>query len=236
MKALVIEDSRDTARLVDYQLRRAGFEVEHATTGQEGLARAAAYVPALVVLDVQLPDIDGFEVLKQLRGGEHTKSIGIMMMTAHGLPEDRVRGLECGADDYVTKPFDVRELALRASAIARRLPDLERPVKPAPPPLRCGILELERRTLEVRVAGEVVELRPAEIRLLQLFLEQPGVLFTRRDLLLRVWGITGRANERIVDVSVHRLRVALGVGGSVIETVPDVGYRLRKDGYPAEIE
>lgn len=228
----MIEDSRDTARLVDFQLRRSGFEVEVTSTGQEGLSRATAHTPALVVLDVQLPDIDGFEVLCQLRSRPETRSVGILMMTAHGLPEDRIRGLEGGADDYVTKPFDVRELALRANAIARRVPHLERPIKPPPPPLRCGVFEIDRRTLEVRVAGTAVDLRPAEIRLLQLFLEHPGVTFSRRELLLRVWNIAGRANERIVDVTIHRLRAGLGDAAGAIETVLEGGYRLRTDGYP----
>src|SRR5262245_61544916 len=220
--------------MVDYQLRRAGFEVEVASTGKEGLERAAATAPALVVLDVALPDIDGFEVCKQLRSSESTKSVGVLMMTAHGLPEDRVRGLECGADDYLTKPFDMRELSLRAVAIARRTPGPERAVKPPPPPLVCGVFELDRRTLEVRVSGKVVDLRPAEIRLFQIFLENPGTIFSRRDLLLRVWNISGRANERIVDVTMHRLRNGLGAASSALETILDAGYRLRKDGLPPE--
>lgn len=186
------------------------------------------------MLDIALPDIDGFEVCKQLRSSARTKSIGVLMMTAHGLPEDRVRGLECGADDYLTKPFDVRELSLRAVAIARRAPGPERTVKPAPPPLALGVFELDRRTLEVKVSGQLVELRPAEIRLFQIFLENPGVTFSRRDLLLRVWNISGRANERIVDVTMHRLRTALGDAAGALETILDAGYRLRKDGRPPE--
>ena len=230
----MIEDARDIARLVDFSLRRAGFEVEVAATGAEGLECAAKRVPNLVLLDVSLPDIDGFEVCSRLRNTEGTESIGVLMVTAHGLPEDRVRGLECGADDYMTKPFDSRELVLRATAVVRRSPGQSRSVKPPPPPIRCGVFELELKTLEVRVSGRTVDLRPTEIKLLQVLLENPGITFSRRDLLLRVWNVSGPANERVVDVTMHRLRTALGKAASAIETVLDGGYRLRRDGAPTE--
>jgi two-component system phosphate regulon response regulator PhoB len=230
-RALVIEDERDVARLIDFHLRRAGFEVEVAATGTDGLARASERPPQLVVLDVRLPDIDGFEVCTRLRAQQATESCGVLMLTAHGLPEDRVEAFERGADDYLTKPFVARELVLRADAVARRVPE-SAPKSPRPPqaPLRCGVIELDRETLEVRVRGEPCDVRPSEIRLLQLFLEHPGRTFSRKDLLLRVWGISTPANERLVDVAVHRARTALGDEGGAIETIVDGGYRLRREG------
>jgi DNA-binding response OmpR family regulator len=153
------------------------------------------------------------------------------MLTAHGLPEDRVTAFERGADDYLTKPFVARELVLRADAVARRVPGSpSRPTRVPQPPLRCGVIELDLDTLEVRVRGEVVDVRPSEIRLLQVFLEHPGRTFSRKDLLARVWGIKGPANERLVDVAVHRARAALGSEGGAIETIVDGGYRLRREG------
>jgi two-component system phosphate regulon response regulator PhoB len=228
-RVLVIEDEHDVARLLDFHLRRAGFEVEVASNGADGLARAAARPPQLVVLDVRLPDIDGFEVCARLRAKPATESVGVLMLTAHGLPEDRVEAFERGADDYMTKPFVARELVLRAGALARRVPGT-RPARTPQPPIRCGVIELDLETLEVRVRGEVVEVRPSEIRLLQLFLEHPGRTFSRKELLVRVWGISGPANERLVDVAVHRARTALGGEGGAIETIVDGGYRLRREG------
>src|SRR5262245_22371690 len=124
LSALIIEDAPDTARLVDFHLRRAGFDVQVAETGAEGLERATAWLPRVVVLDVRLPDIDGFTICASLRDKESpTSSIGVLMLTAHGLIEDRIRAFERGADDFMTKPFSVRELILRVTALARRTPE-----------------------------------------------------------------------------------------------------------------
>jgi two-component system, OmpR family, phosphate regulon response regulator PhoB len=229
-RALVIEDERELARLVDYHLRRAGFEVEVAGTGSEGLARAAEAPPQLIVLDVRLPDIDGFEVCARLRATPATQTVGVLMLTANGLAEDRVEGFARGADDYMTKPFSGRELVLRASAVARRVPSGTSPPAVASTALRSGVIELDRDTLEVRVGGAVVDLRPTEVRLLRVFLEAPGKTYSRKDLLAQVWGVRGPANQRIVDVAMHRLRTGLGEGGAAIETVLEGGYRLRDDG------
>jgi two-component system phosphate regulon response regulator PhoB len=228
-RALVIDDARDTARLVEFHLQRAGFEVQTAATGAEGLQRAAAWLPRVVMLDVRLPDIDGFEVCAPLRANAATEASGVLMLTAHGLAEDRIKAFQLGADDYLTKPFSIRELILRATALARRVPG---PAVPGAPPVqrptRCGEIELDPRTLEVRVSGTRVDLRPAELRLLQVFLENPGAVFSRKALLRRVWGKTGPTNQRVVDVTMHRLRSALGEHAEAIETILAGGYRLRK--------
>lgn len=227
LRALVIEDARDSARLVSFNLQCAGFEAQVAETGAEGLRRAAAWQPEVVVLDVGLPDIEGFEVCAELRRNVATKAIGVLMLTAQGLSEHRLKAFELGADDYLTKPFIVRELVLRVTALARRI---AAPVAPEPAPAprttRCGPIEFDPRSLEVRVSGQVVELRPVELRLLQVFLERPGVVFSRKELLRRVWGNGVAANSRVVDVTMHRLRSVLREHAAVLETIYDGGYRL----------
>jgi two-component system phosphate regulon response regulator PhoB len=232
LRALVIEDDRDTARLVSFHLQGAGFEVEVAETGAAGLERAAAWLPHVVMLDVRLPDTSGFDVCVKLRTtSAPTPAIGVLMMTAHALTEDRIKAFELGADDYVTKPFVIRELILRAGALARRMAVLgARGRVPALQPSRCGEIEFDLRTLEVRVSGTLVELRPSELRLLQVFLEQPGEVLRRKQLLRRVWGKSVPADSRVLDVTLHRLRSALGKQAGAIETIHDGGYRLRKDG------
>lgn len=229
LSALVIDDARDTARLIEFHLQRAGFEVQVAETAADGLARAAAWLPRVVVLDVRLPDGDGFAVCAELRKKDSTTAdIGVLMLTAHGLTEDRIKAFESGADDFLPKPFSLRELTLRATALARRLPG---PAAPGDPSrfVRCGAIELDLRALEVRVAGARVNLRPAELRLLHVLLDRPGVVFSRKELLARVWDARGPVNRRVVDVTVHRLRSALGEHGAALETILDGGYRLRRD-------
>jgi two-component system, OmpR family, phosphate regulon response regulator PhoB len=231
-RGLVVEDDRDSARLVSFHLERAGFEVQRAETGAEAIARARAWHPQVVMLDVRLPDIDGFAVCAALRAaGAALHAPGVLMLTAQGLDEDRVKALELGADDYLVKPFLVRELILRVTALARRVgaPVAADAATPAPI-LRCGAIELDPRTLAVRVAGAVVELRPAELRLLQLFLHQPGVHFSRKELLDRVWCGELSAGSRAVDITVHRLRRALGAHGAMLETIHEAGYALRAPG------
>src|SRR5262245_53627091 len=208
LRALVIEDERDTARLVAFHLRGAGFDVEVAETGAAGLERATTWLPHVIMLDVRLPDISGFDVCSELRKqGAATAATGVLMMTAHGLTDDRVKAFELGADDYLIKPFVVRELVLRATALARRTAP---PKSPARQILRCGAIEYDPRTLQVSVAGAVVELRASELRLLQVFLERPGEVFHRKDLLRKAWGNSVPASSRVVDITVYRLRVALG--------------------------
>jgi len=231
LRALVVEDEQDTARLVSFHLRSAGFDVEVAETGAAGLERAAAWLPHVVMLDVRLPDISGFSVCARLREcNAAAPTIGVLMLTAHALIEDRVKAFELGADDYLTKPFVIRELILRATALARRMAAPgARGRDPAVQYVRCGAIEFDPRTFEVRVSGTLVEMRPLELRLLRVFLERPGAVLRRKDLLRKVWGKTVPAESRVVDITVHRLRNALGAQGAAIETVHDGGYRLRKD-------
>jgi two-component system phosphate regulon response regulator PhoB len=231
-RVVIIEDERDVVRLLEFNLRSAGFAVASATTGAAGIAEVHNHRPDVVVLDLMLPDRSGYEVCKAIRADDLIGDIGVLMLTARGEPEDRILGLEVGADDYVVKPFVVREVVLRVTALANRL--AERRVRPAPGPatavLRVGPIELDPIIHEVRIAGVPTLLRPLEYRLLQLLLGDPGRVFSREELLEQVWEIRGETSTRTVDVHVRRLRVSLGPAAEVIETVHGFGYRARRDG------
>ncbi|HEU4734973.1 MAG TPA: response regulator [Kofleriaceae bacterium] len=236
-RVVIIEDERDVARLLEFNLRSAGFEVSSAGTGAEGIAAVRSKQPDVVVLDLMLPDQSGYEVCKALRADPAVGDVGVLMLTARGEPEDRILGLEVGADDYVVKPFVVREVVLRVSALANRL--AERPgrlggsdASGASAVLRVGPIELDPVTHEVKISGAPTQLRPLEYKLLQLLVSDPGRVFTREELLEQVWEVRGDINTRTVDVHVRRLRVSLGPAADVIETVHGFGYRARRDGSP----
>ncbi len=219
-RILVIEDEQDLGSLLEYNLRADGHEPEVVRSGAAGVARARASRPDLVLLDLMLPDVSGTEVARLLREGDgrHTP---IIMVTARGEESDRVKGLEIGADDYVVKPFSVKELLLRVKAVLRRRAD-------APGPSRLGAhgIELDADRHEVKVHGEVVVLTALEFKLLRTFLERPGRIQSRETLLADVWGITAEVTTRTVDTHIKRLREKLGRGGDAIETVRGVGYKL----------
>jgi two-component system phosphate regulon response regulator PhoB len=232
-RVLIIEDEPDVARLVEFNLRGAGFEVERAETAADGLAKLRAAPPDVVVLDLMLPDQSGYEVCKTLRAEPATADIGVLMLTARGESEDRILGLEVGADDYVVKPFVVREVVLRVTALANRIAERrERPAQPPPgrPMITCGEIELDPITHDVKASGQPISLRPLEYKLLHLLVSDPGRVFSREELLEQVWGMRGDINTRTVDVHVRRLRVSLGAVADVIETVHGFGYRARRDG------
>ena len=230
-RVVIIEDERDVARLLEFNLRTAGFEVAARTTGAEGLAEVQRLKPDVVVLDLMLPDQSGYEVCKQLRADAQTADVGVLMLTAKGEAEDRILGLEVGADDYVVKPFVVREVVLRVTALANRL--AERRARPSSSDpggvLKVGPIELDPVTHEVRISGVPTQLRPLEYKLLQLLVSDPGRVFSREELLEQVWELRGDINTRTVDVHVRRLRVSLGPAADVVETVHGFGYRARRD-------
>lgn len=228
---VIIEDERDVARLIEFNLRDADFSVVCASTGGSGLDAVTTQLPDVVVLDVMLPDQSGYDVCKAIRGNAQLADIGILMLTAKGDAEDRILGLEIGADDYVVKPFAVREVVLRVVALANRIAERRvRSNSSAGPVLRVGAIALDPITHEVYVAGELVQLRPLEYKLLQLLITESGRVFTRDELLDQVWGMHGDTNTRTVDVHVRRLRVSLGAAADVIETVHGFGYRAKRDG------
>jgi two-component system, OmpR family, phosphate regulon response regulator PhoB len=231
-RVVIIEDERDVARLLEFNLRGAGFDVLSAGTGAEGITLVQNQHPDVVVLDLMLPDTDGYEVCKALRADSRSAEVGVLMLTAKGEAEDRILGLEVGADDYVVKPFVVREVVLRVTALANRL--AERRARPAASDsssvLRVGPIELDPVTHDVRIGGVPTQLRPLEYKLLQLLVSDPGRVFSREELLEQVWEMRGDINTRTVDVHVRRLRVSLGPAADVIETVHGFGYRAKRDG------
>lgn len=226
---LIIDDEEDLARLLSFNLRDAGFAVETAATGRAGLRAATARRPAVIVLDLMLPDIPGTEVLARARATPELADVGIIMLTARGDEVDRVAGFELGADDYVVKPFSVREVVLRVRALARRA--RERDAAAAEPDsgrrLRWRTLEVDPVRHKVMADGEVLSLRPIEFRFLLLLLEHPGQMFSREDILRVLWGGEGEVSPRTIDTHVRRLRDALGVHADAVETVHGFGYRLR---------
>jgi len=216
-RVVIIEDERDVARLLEFNLQQAGFAVEVAGTGAEGLEAIRKHAPDVVVLDLMLPDTSGYEVCKTLRADTVHADIGVLMLTAKGEPEDRILGLEVGADDYVVKPFVVREVVLRVTALANRLAERRaRPAQSTGTPIKVGPIELDPITHDVRIQGVPTQLRPLEYKLLQLLVSDPGRVFSREELLEQVWEMRGDINTRTVDVHVRRLRVSLGPGTRVL--------------------
>jgi len=220
---LLVEDDDSLAELVIWHFERQGFDVRRTPDGEEALILAREVVPDIVLLDWMVEGLSGIEVCRQLRRATATANVPIIMLTARGEEEDRLRGLDTGADDYVTKPFSPRELVARVNAVLRR-------VRPA---LAGGTLcyaDIEMDTVghRVRRSGANVALGPTEFRLLRHFLEHPGRVFSRERLLDAVWGHDAEIEARTVDVHIRRLRIALnGAGGpDVLRTVRSAGYAL----------
>lgn len=222
-RILVVDDEPDIVALVAYHLARAGYGVSTASTGPEALAKATSELPALVVLDLMLPGMSGFEVLERLRANPATAQIAVLSLTARREEPDRVRGLMLGADDYLTKPFSPQELTLRVGAILRRL---RAPVSAQIEVIKLGPILINRAAHEVRVDDEAVELTPTEYKLLLTLAERKGRVLARTLLLETVWEAAPDIQTRTVDMHVQRLRAKLGPAGDMIETVRGFGYRI----------
>jgi len=223
-RVLIIEDEEDILAMVHYNLSRAGFAVDSATTGEQGLERAREGRPDLILLDLMLPGIDGIEVCRRLKAKPATARIPILMLTAKGEEEDVVRGLETGADDYLTKPFSTKVLLARARAVLRR--SEKEPDESAA--LTAGDLTVHPGRNEVLVKGERVELTFTEFRVLMLLASRPGWVFTRYQIVNEVRGEDYAVTDRAVDVQIVGLRKKLGDCGGYIETVRGVGYRFKE--------
>jgi DNA-binding response OmpR family regulator len=224
-RILIVEDEPNIASFVQAYLQKAGFQVDRAATGKEGIDKLTARAPALVVLDLNLPDMDGLEVCKAVRANGQTP---ILMLTARDDDVDKIVGLEVGADDYMTKPFNPRELVARIRSILRRAT--------APPPKTKGrkthgdiVIDADRR--ETSVDGVPVALAPKEFELFWELLDHRGIVLTREQLLERVWGYTFAGDTRTVDVHVRQLRRKIGDGCPVV-TVWGVGYKVADDATP----
>jgi DNA-binding response OmpR family regulator len=222
LRVLLIEDDEQVARVVALELGHAGFDVRVEANGREGVAEALSGVYDLVVLDLGLPDLDGMDVCRAIRAVSPAR---ILMLTARDALEDRVAGLEAGADDYVVKPFAPRELVARARALTRR----PAAIRSADDPLVLGSWQISPRRRQVQVGDRAVELTRREFDLLLYFAENPGLTLTRDMILDRVWGYGYGGSSNVVDVYIGYLRQKLtgsGPGGPEIVTVRGVGYRL----------
>jgi DNA-binding response OmpR family regulator len=217
---LVVEDESSIASFVSLYLKNAGYSVRTAATGTEALSQAATGDASLIILDLMLPDIDGIEVCRRIR---KTSDVPILMLTARDEDVDKIIGLEVGADDYLTKPFNPRELVARVKSILRRATPERRQVESAQ--LRHGDLMIDAGRREVRVGEQEVQLAPKEFDLLWELLDHKGLVLTRDQLLERVWGYTFAGDTRTVDVHVRQLRRKLG-DASPIVTVWGVGYKV----------
>jgi two-component system phosphate regulon response regulator PhoB len=224
---LIVEDERDIAELVAYNLKREGFRTVTATSGEKGLALAASGLPSLILLDLMLPGMDGREVCRRLKASEATRSIPVVMLTARGEDTDVVAGLELGADDYITKPFSPKVLVARVRSVLRRR-SASATEQPADR-LRLQALDIDLARHQVHCGGVAVELSATEFDLLVFLARRPGWVFSRSQIISGVRGGDYPVTERAVDVQVLGLRRKLGSCGGMIETVRGVGYRLKEE-------
>ncbi len=223
-KILVVEDDKDIVRLLKYNLEKEGYRVVSATDGEAGLGAARKDRPDLLILDVMVPKLDGFELLKIVR--RETRA-PVLMLTARKEEVDRVLGLELGADDYLTKPFGVRELLARVKALLRRAA----PAEAAASLLRAGGIEMDVERYEVRVRGKDVQLTSKEFEFLKILLQSGGRALSRDQILEKVWGYdrSMEIDTRTVDQHVARLRDKLGPESARVATVKNVGYRIKPE-------
>jgi DNA-binding response OmpR family regulator len=224
---LVVEDEQDVAEMIRYNLGKEGYEVRLTRNGTDALRQVKEARPDVILLDIMVPQLNGWEICRRLKQDRDTAAIPVIMVTGRAEEGDKVLGFEMGADDYVTKPFSPRELLARVRAVSRRGRPAE---ETAAQPLRAGDLEIDRQRFEVRMKGRLVELTRKEFDLLASLVRTPGRVFGREELLDLVWGQDGFVEPRTVDVHVARLRAkftAARVPAPGIETVRGVGYRFR---------
>lgn len=226
-RLLLVEDDRALADLLTWHFERESFEVTRTADGEEALLLAAESPPDIVILDWMIEGVPGIEVCRRLRRSAETAAVPIIMLTARGEETDRIRGLQTGADDYVTKPFSPKELVARVGAVLRR-------ARPTATGERLAYADLEMDLVahKVKRGGDTLALGPTEFRLLRHFLERPGRVFSRERLLDSVWGHDSDIELRTVDVHIRRLRKALNAGGrpDLIRTVRSAGYSLDSEG------
>jgi two-component system phosphate regulon response regulator PhoB len=227
---LIVDDEKDLRSLLDFNLKQAGYRTAQAATGQEALARARTLMPDIILLDLNLPDVPGTQVCRELKGDPRTEDIPVVMLTARVAEADRISGFELGAEDYVPKPFSVRELILRLNVVRRRLsqPRGTEETQTARK-LRCGPIDVDLDACLVRVDNRDIALALLEFRLLVYLMEGQGKVRTREQLLKHVWSYPVDSATRTIETHVKRLRAKLGPAGERIETVRSIGYRIRVD-------
>ncbi|HUT83944.1 MAG TPA: response regulator transcription factor [Thermodesulfobacteriota bacterium] len=222
---LIVEDEKDISNLISHNLKKAGFRVIPALNGTAALSKAKESLPDLILLDLLLPDLEGTEVYKLLKQNPKTKGIPVIMVTAKGEEVDRIVGLELGADDYITKPFSVRELVLRVKAVLKRTRGEKEEKKEI---IKAGDITIDKQGYKAWVGKEEVSLTATEFKLLLELMENPGKVMTRDTLLNNVWGYSYEGYARTVDTHIRRLREKLGKAGDSIETVRGIGYCFRE--------
>lgn len=225
---LLVEDEPDVVDLLRFHLRRAGFKVLVADTGLNGLEAVRQNLPDAVILDIMLPGLSGFEVCRAMKSDPALAAIPVLMLTAKGDVKDRVKGLETGAEDYVTKPFSPKEVVLRVQGLLKRL----RSATGNNDVIEVGGIALDKSNLSARLDGNRLDLTTTEFKLLTAFLNNPARTLTRDILLRDVWGYASGADTRTVDTHIRRLREKLGAHASRLETIRGEGYRLNP--LPAE--
>jgi len=218
---LVIEDEEDVSDLLSYHLRKAKYRVLTAADGAKGIKVAEQEKPDAVVLDIMMPLLNGFEVAKRIRANPKISSVPLLILSAKGETESRIKGLELGADDYLPKPFSPKELLLRIQGLLRR-----GRTAAAGETVEAGPFVLDRNSLKVTADGERIELTATEFKLLSLLIGKTGAIQSRDDLLQEVWGYRSTVDTRTVDTHMRRLREKLGSHSSCIETVRGEGYRF----------
>ena len=224
-KILVVDDEPDALEVLGFKLKEAGFTPIFAKDGARAIAAAQSERPALIVLDLMLPEIDGLEVCRILRRDPGTAAIPILMLTARAAEMDRVLGLELGADDYVTKPFSPRELVLRIKKLLARAKSTDEPMTQ----LRFGGLEIDVPRHQVTIEGAPLTLTATEFKLLEILARRRGRVQTRERLLQDVWGYENPIASRTVDTHMRRLREKLGSAAEYLETIRGVGYRFKAE-------
>ncbi len=223
---LVVDDEPNIQELARLYLEKDGYKVELASTGEEAIRKLELIRPSLVVLDIMLPDIDGFEVCREIR---KKSDVPVLMLTARKDDIDKILGLELGADDYLTKPFNPRELVARVKAILRRYAAGQRPGKL----IEAGNLQIDLARREVKIAGSAIKMRTKEFELLTALAQNPGIVLTRERLLEMIWDTDYYGETRTVDIHINHVRDKIGSADVAIATVRGVGYKLvHKDELP----
>jgi two-component system phosphate regulon response regulator PhoB len=220
---LIIEDEVDIAKLVGFNFERNGYSVDIAHDGREGLEKILKNQPDLVILDLMLPEIDGYKILKKMQRDTRSHSIPVIMLTAKSQIDDRLRGLELGADDYITKPFSPKELILRAKAILKR-----NRITPVAEDFSLGPFRFDKNALAFFVRDQPLPLSLIEFKLFLFLCQRAGQSQDRNHLLKVVWGYSDEIHSRTLDTHMKRLRQKLGKEGSFIETIRGIGYRVRQ--------
>ena len=223
IRIFVVDDEKDLTDLLHYQLGKEGFEVKFANNPFEALGKARDFNPELIILDVMMPDLDGFQLLRMIRSDNLLQKVPVIMLTAKSGVEHRIKGLEQGADDYLGKPFDSQELVLRIRSILKRLADQTNDTSSR---IMLGKLVLDEEDHSISIAGDKIDFTLTEFKLIHYFLKRKGRVQTRDNLLLGVWKFDAEVETRTVDVHIRRVRKKIADSGLAIETIRGVGYRL----------